>query len=232
MPTIVFVSPKGGAGKTTAALILALEIARGTGVTVIDADPNRPIKNWAGSADVSNLTVVADADEENILERIEEAAAQTPFVVVDLEGTAAKIVLLAISQADLVIVPTQGSQLDAEQASWALRVIKQQEKMSGRPVPFTVLLTRTSVAIRTRNMAHIQRGLVDAGVPVLKVELHEREAFRAVFSFRQPLEQLSPIDVGNLDKAMANAEAFAAEVIELLRAGRQIAGEPQNAKVS
>ena len=106
-----------------------------------------------GTADVPNLTVVADADEENILERIEEAAAQTPFVVVDLEGTAAKIVLLAISQADLVIVPTQGSQLDAEQASRALRVIKQQEKMSGRPVPFTVLLTRTSVAIRTRNMA-------------------------------------------------------------------------------
>lgn len=232
MPTIVFVSPKGGAGKTTAALILSLEIARGAPVTVIDADPNRPIKNWAGSADASNLTVVADADEENILERIEEAAAQTPFVVVDLEGTAAKIVLLAISQADLVIVPTQGSQLDAEQASRALRVIKQQEKMSGRPVPFTVLLTRTSVAIRTRNMAHIQRGLVDAGVPVLKVELHEREAFRAVFSFRQPLAQLSPTDVGNLDKAMANAEAFAAEVIGLLRAGRRTAGEPQNVKVS
>ena len=40
-----------------------------------------------------------------------------------------------VSQADLVIVPTQGSQLDAEQASRALKVIKQQEKMSGRPVP-------------------------------------------------------------------------------------------------
>lgn len=232
MPTVVFVSPKGGAGKTTAALILASEIARGAAVTVIDADPNHPIKSWAANAEVSNLTVVADADEDNILERIEEAAANTPFVVVDLEGTAAKIVLLAISQADLVIVPTQGSQLDAEQASRALRVIKQQEKMSGRPVPFAVLLTRTSVAIRTRNMAHIQRGLVEAGVPVLKVELHEREAFRAVFSFRQPLEQLNPADVGNLDKAMANAEAFAAEVIELLRAGQQIADEPRNAKVS
>ena len=63
MPTIVFVSPKGGAGKTTAALILALEIARGAPVTVIDADPNRPIKNWVGGADVSNLAVVTDADE-------------------------------------------------------------------------------------------------------------------------------------------------------------------------
>ncbi len=230
MPTIVFVSPKGGAGKTTAALILACELARGAPVTVIDADPNHPIKSWAGAAEAPNLTVVADADEENILERIEDAAALTPFVVVDLEGTAAKIVLLAVSQADLVIVPTQGSQLDAEQASRALRVIKQQEKMSRRSVPFTVLLTRTSVAIRTRNMAHIQRGLFDAGVPVLKAELHEREAFRAVFSFRQPLERLNPAEVGNLDKAIANAEAFAAEVIGLLRAGQGTAAEAQTAK--
>lgn len=232
MPTIVFVSPKGGAGKTTAALILSSELARGAPVTVIDADPNHPIKSWAAGAEASNLTVVADADEENILDRIEEAAARTPFVVVDLEGTAAKIVLLAVSQADLVIVPTQGSQLDAEQASRALRVIKQQEKMSGRPVPYTVLLTRTSVAIRTRNMAHIQRGLVDAGVPVLKAELHEREAFRAMFSFRQPLERLNPTEVGNLDKAIANAEAFASEVVELLRAGQGAAAEPQTEKVA
>ena len=54
-------------------------------------------------------------------------------------------------------------------------------------------------------------------MPVLKAELHEREAFRAVFSFRQPLEQLDPTEVGNLDKAIANAEAFAAEVIGLLQ---------------
>lgn len=232
MPTIVFVSPKGGAGKTTAALILACELARGAAVTVIDADPNHPIKSWATQADAPNLTVIADADEENILERIEEAAAQTPFVVVDLEGTAAKIVLLAVSQADLVIVPTQGSQLDAEQASRALRVIKQQEKMSGRPVPFSVLLTRTSVAIRTRNMAHIQRGLIEAGVPVLKAELHEREAFRAMFSFRQPLERLNPTEVGNLDKAIANAEAFASEVIGLLRAGQGTTNEQQTERVA
>jgi chromosome partitioning protein len=218
MPTIVFVSPKGGAGKTTAALILASELARAARVTVIDADPNHPIKAWAASTDTpSNLVVVSDADEENIIERIEEAAAQTPFVVVDLEGTAAKIVLLAISQADLVIVPTQGSQLDAEQASRALKVIKQQEKMSRRPVPYKVLLTRTNPAIRTRTMSHIQRGLIEAGVPVFAGELNEREAFRAMFSFRQPLERLDPADVANLDKAIANAERFAREVIETLR---------------
>lgn len=218
MPTIVFVSPKGGAGKTTAALVLANVLARSKAVTVIDADPNRPIQAWASSQAVGGtLTVVSDVDEDTILDRIEDAATRTPFVVVDLEGTAAKIVLLAVSQADLVLIPTQGSQLDAEQAGRALRVVKQQERMTGRAVPFGVLLTRTNPTIRTRTLSHIQRTLIDAGVPVLRTELHEREAFRAMFSFRCPLHALDPVQVANLDKAQANADAFAAEVVQLLR---------------
>jgi chromosome partitioning protein len=44
MPTIVFASPKGGVGKSTAAVLLATELAGfGAGVTLIDADPNKPV---------------------------------------------------------------------------------------------------------------------------------------------------------------------------------------------
>jgi chromosome partitioning protein len=221
MPTIAFVSPKGGVGKTTAALLLASQLARGAKVCIVDADPNHPIATWAkGAALPENLSIMADVDEDNILDRIEDAAASAPFVIVDLEGTAAKIVLLAVSQADLVVIPMQGSQLDAEQASRAIRVLKQHEKMTGRAVPFGVLLTRTSPIIRTRTMGHIQGGLVDAGVPMFGVQLHEREAFRAIFSFRQTLENLDPKDVSNLDKAIVNAEQFTVEVIERLREKR------------
>lgn len=230
MPTIVFVSPKGGVGKTTAALLLASELARAAPVTVVDADPNHPIAAWSNGASLpGNLAILADIDEDNIIDRIEEAAAKTPFVVVDLEGTAAKIVLLAVSQADLVIIPMQGSQLDAEQASRAIRVLKQHEKMTGRAVPFGVLLTRTSPIIRTRTMGHIQGGLLEAGVPVFEIQLNEREAFRAVFSFQQTLENLDPRDVSNLDKAQANAEQFAAEVIQRLRSAR-IPSQTETAK--
>ncbi|MVW64535.1 ParA family protein [Massilia sp. NEAU-DD11] len=231
MPTIVFVSPKGGAGKTTSALVLAEQLARSADVTVIDADPNRPIENWAkGGAKPDRMTIVADADEENVIERIEEAAARTPFVIVDLEGTAAKIVVMAVSQADFVIVPTQGSQLDAEQAGRAFRVIQQQEKMVQRRVPgyrlpYSVLLTRTNSAIRTRTLAHIEKGLVAAGIPVFETELNEREAFRSIFSFRKPLAALNPSEVANLDKAVANAEQFAQEVIAALRKVQQQASE-------
>jgi chromosome partitioning protein len=44
MPTIAFASPKGGVGKSTAAVLLATELAGfGAGVTMIDADPNKPL---------------------------------------------------------------------------------------------------------------------------------------------------------------------------------------------
>jgi chromosome partitioning protein len=44
MPVISFANPKGGAGKTTTALILATELAdSGASVSIIDADPER----WA-----------------------------------------------------------------------------------------------------------------------------------------------------------------------------------------
>ena len=214
MPTIVFASPKGGAGKTTSSLLLGLQLSKLYGVTMIDADPNHPITRWAtGGNKPGTMEIVSDADEENIIERIEDAAAATPFVVVDLEGTASKIVLLAVSQADFVVIPTQGSELDASEASRAIRVVKQHEKMAKTTLPYAVLLTRTNAQIRTRNLSHIQKGLIDAGIPVLDSELNEREAFKSVFAFRETLDGLNPKDVANLDKARHNVEEFAAELL-------------------
>jgi len=217
MPTIVFASPKGGAGKTTSSLLLGLQLSKLYGVTMIDADPNHPITRWAtGGNKPGNMEIVSDADEENIIERIEDAAAATPFVVVDLEGTASKIVLLAVSQADFVVIPTQGSELDASEASRAIRVVKQHEKMAKTTLPYAVLLTRTNAQIRTRNLSHIQKGLIDAGIPVLDSELNEREAFKSVFAFRETLDGLNPKDVANLEKARQNVEEFAAELLARL----------------
>src|SRR5580698_2649915 len=106
MPTIAFVSPKGGAGKTTSAFLLSTALAKLYDVTIIDADPNHPIQTWAAGGNTPpRLSIVSDVDEDTIIERIEDAATRTPFVIVDLEGTAAKIVVYAISQADLVIIP-------------------------------------------------------------------------------------------------------------------------------
>ena len=169
MPTIIFASPKGGAGKSTSAVVIACELSRsGIGVVIIDADPNRPVSKWAKlEGRPANLSVVADITESSIIDEIESWAAKVPFVVVDLEGTASMTVAYAISRADLVIIPVQGSQLDASEAAKAIRLIRQQEKAFGRQIQHAVLFTRTSAVIKPRLLQHIRSQLRAAKSPFL-----------------------------------------------------------------
>jgi chromosome partitioning protein len=219
MPTIVFASPKGGAGKSTSAVVLATELAqRGATVTVIDADPNHPVSQWAKRQGCpTTLTVIGSVSEDSVIDAIAEASAKTTFVVVDLEGTASMTVAYAISRADLVVIPVQGSQLDAAEAAKAIRLIRQQEKAFVRRIPYAVLFTRTSTAIRPRTFQHIRNEFAGHGVPAFQTQMHERDAFRAIFSFGGTLESLDPMQVGNVQAAVGNARAFAAEVIAKLR---------------
>ena len=221
MPTIAFASPKGGAGKTTAAVVLATELARKSNVTLIDADPNKPVSGWANlPGRPEQLSVIGDVSESTIIDEIDAAAESAPFVIIDLEGTASMMVGYAISRADLVIIPTQGSQLDAKQAARAIKLVEQQEKAFRRPIPHAVLLTRTSAAIQPRSLRHIQEQLLGYGVDVFETQIIERDAFRALFSFGGALGDLDRKQVSNLDAAISNARAFAGEVVGKLRAQR------------
>jgi chromosome partitioning protein len=92
------------------------------------------------------------------------------------------------------------------------------QKMTGKAKPNAVLLTRTNSSIRTRGLAHIQNGLVDAGIPVLETELNERDAFKAVFSSQQTLDGLNPSEVPNLDKAKLNVLELTREILARLTA--------------
>ena len=62
-----------------------------------------------------------------------------------------------MSRADLVIIPIQGSQLDAKQAGKAIGLIRQQEKAFRRTIPFAILFTRTNSALKPRTLLHIQK---------------------------------------------------------------------------
>ena len=223
MPTIVFATPKGGAGKSTSAVILATQLARkGADVTVLDADDNKPICEWAKlGAKPRNITVNGDITEETVLDEIDRAAAATPFVIVDLEGSANMTVAYAISRADLVIIPVQGSRLDAKEAAKAIKLIRQQEKAFHKKIPFAILFTRTPAAIRPRTLTHTQGDFHKHGIPAFHTQLHERDAYKALFSFGGGLESLDPANVSGLDNAIANARDYAAEVVAILKSVTQ-----------
>jgi chromosome partitioning protein len=220
MPTIVFATSKGGAGKSTTAVLLATELAgQGAPVTLIDADPNKPLSQWAkrpGKPD--SLTVIADATEETLVDHIEAAARTSTFVIVDLEGSANRSIVYAVSCADLVIIPTQGSHLDAAESVKTLREVRNVEKIRKKgSIPAAILFTRTSAAIRPRSLQAIENEFVNSGVPVMNTQINERDAFRALFSFGGTLTGLDSGQVSNIKAATLNARAFAAEIIAMLK---------------
>ena len=218
MSTIVFASSKGGAGKSTSAVLLAAELAAsGSSVTIIDADPNKPVSDWAGHGKPENITVISEVSECTIIDEIERAAVKTAFVIVDLEGTASMMAGFAMSRADLVIVPVQGSHLDAKEAVKSVNLVQAQEKAFRRNIPFAVLFTRTSATVRPRTLKDIQTQIYNQKYPVFCIEIYERDAFRALFSFGGTLYTLDPKQVRNLPAAIVNARSFAVEVVQRLR---------------
>lgn len=222
MPVIAFANSKGGSGKTTSALLLAQALAAHRPTTLIDADPRHPITTWAekpGRPD--GLSVVTNASEKTILDEIEEAAARDPFVIIDLEGTASRLMSYAISQADLVIIPMKEQQQDALAALDVIQEIHRDMKATRRRIPYAVLFTQSRAAVKSRTARHIAAQFRDNdNIDSFTTEIHERDAFAAMFSMGGTVAGMSPRQVNGLDRALENVEAFRAEVVAKLRAIR------------
>ncbi|MEM6275367.1 MAG: ParA family protein [Pseudomonadota bacterium] len=220
MPVIAFANSKGGSGKTTSALLLACALAETKPTTIIDADPRHPISAWSAMPGKPEaLNVVTNASEKTILDEIEDAAAKDPFVIIDLEGTASRLMSYAISQADLVIIPLKEQQQDALAALDVIQEIHRDMKATRRKIPYAVLFTQSRAAVKSRTARHIASQFRDnPKINVFDVEIHERDAFAAVFSIGGAVSSLDPTKVNGLDKALENVEGFRVEVIRRLRA--------------
>ena len=220
MPVIAFANPKGGAGKTTAALLLASSLAaRGARIAILDADPERWITGWSGLGNrPPGIEVISEVTEDNIVDQIEAAARRAQFVIVDLEGTASLMVANAVGMADLVVIPTQGGSMDAKGAAKTIKLVRNQERMARRPIPHGVLMTRTSAAVASRALKNVVDQLVAAQIPVFRTPIVERAAYRDIFDYGGLLNDLPQAKVSNLARAVENAEAFAGEILGQLRA--------------
>jgi chromosome partitioning protein len=217
LPVIVTASSKGGAGKSTLTLVLAQALdAMGGSVTVVDADPNKPLVRWRAGKSKSGVDVIGEVTESNIIKVIREQSAIRQFVLVDLEGTANRLVSRAITQADLVLIPLQASALDSNEAGRAVGLIQEEEEaLEGRVIPYRIIMTRTNPLITTKIEAGIYKALAGADIALMKTRLHERQAYKAIFVRRLALAELDD-SINGLEGARENAERLAGEVVELL----------------
>lgn len=215
MPVIVIGSPKGGAGKSTTAVLLGTELANaGANVTFLDCDPNGSLTLWADRAPVPDrITVISEITEASIIKTIRAHDEDGSVVIVDLEGVASRLVSRAISQADLVITPMRATTLDATIGVRALSLIAEEEEALGREIPHAVVFTMTR-AIRSKQHKGIDSSLKQQGVDVIEPPLMERAAFSALFEFGGDLRSMPA--QGRMEGALENASAFAQAVYRRL----------------
>jgi chromosome partitioning protein len=223
MPVIVFANSKGGSGKTTSALLLACELAHKKPVTIIDADPRHPVTAWSELPNKpKQLDVITNQSEKTILDEIESAAQKTPFVIIDLEGTASRLMSYAISQADLVIIPLKEQQQDAAAAIDVMKEIQRDMRAVRRTIPYAALFTQSKVVAKSRTARFVSSQFREnPKIDVFETEIYERDAFASIFATGGGVRDLNSKEVNNLPAAIKNIEDFAAEVVTRLRQNRE-----------
>ena len=219
MPVISFANAKGGSGKTTATLILGCELAESANVVIIDADPNKPISKWAEKAKIpERLTVLESKGQDSIYQEIDTSTQIAPFVLVDLEGAGSTLATFSMQASDLVLIPANEQQQDADMALITLAQVGNASRGAGREIKTAILFSRTRAAVKSRTNKFIANELrLNSNTRILENELVERDAFAALFSIGGSLRSLPSSDVNGIEKAIDNANAVANEIVNILR---------------
>src|ERR1700677_1836710 len=113
MKTIAIISQKGGAGKTTVAIHLAVAAEqRGMNTAIFDLDPQASAASWADKREKPSPAVVS-AQAARLPNLLEQAASQSAdLVIIDSAPNADAASLAAARAADLILIPCRPAAFD------------------------------------------------------------------------------------------------------------------------
>lgn len=142
MKTLAIVSQKGGVGKTTIAVHIAVAAASaGYSVAIIDLDPQATAAQWsdwrnAGSGEgATENPVVVAAPHARLAATIKEADKMgVDLVILDSPPAADSAAVAAAKIADLVLIPTRASAFDLHAIKTTAELVRVAQK------PASVLL--------------------------------------------------------------------------------------------
>lgn len=188
MFTVSFIGSKGGCGKTTSALGLAVAATRGgQDVALIDLDPQATAANWKDRRGEKGPAVVSAQASRlvPILNGAREGGAD--FVVIDTAGRNDDSALNAARHSDLVLIPSKAVVGELE----TLGGVHDMLRVAGSPSVY-VLLNRIEPGARkqfedARNM--VERTF---GLKVCPFYLSQFRAYENAMETGQTAQELDP----------------------------------------
>jgi chromosome partitioning protein len=190
---ITIAQQKGGAGKTTVAITLALAWhAMGRRVQLIDIDPQGSLGRWyeqrqAMLAKDAPPRVVTVAGWRASSE-IDRARREADLVVVDSPPHAETDAKTVIRNADFVVIPIQPSPLDL----WASKPTIDLALQDRRPV----VLVLNRVSPRSAIAGEMSQAASRLGVELATARLGNRGAFAAALALGRGIGETEPGSIG------------------------------------
>ncbi|WP_086014494.1 ParA family partition ATPase [Thiothrix nivea] len=182
MKSLVFLSQKGGSGKTTLSVHTAVTAQEnGERVVVIDTDPQQSAMTWASARESDSPPVASISAAE--IDKVLEAARQErmSLAVVDTAPHATPEASRIAQIADLIAIPVRPSAFDIAAAGNAVEIAR----AAGTKTVFVL----SACPFRSPEIAETREVLAGYGLPIAPVDITERRAFaRAVASGRAVTE--------------------------------------------
>jgi chromosome partitioning protein len=215
---VAIVAEKGGVGKTTLSLALAVAaVQAGRKVAVLDLDPQATAAQWTDRRTPEFPWVVA-TPATRLKAAIENAKGQgVDFLVVDTPPHAGSDAVEAARCADLVLVPMEPHLFSLE----TLPKIGNLLKLAG-DVPATFVVSKSSV--QGREARDAAQYIKDQGFDVCPVTLHSRAAHRHAGNVGQTAQEYEPSG-----KAAEEAQQVYMYTIQLLIKKRAHRGQAESA---
>jgi chromosome partitioning protein len=227
MRSLAITNQKGGSGKSTLSVNLAVEATRrGERVLVLDTDPQGSALSWAQTRGAIEPEVEA-VETARVPIRLYRAKREgVTLVIIDTQPRAEVPLAALLRGVDFAVVPLRPSTFDTAMLQMTLRPI-----LAAR-LPGCIVLN--SCPARAPEVARTREATQALGLPLSPVELGERRAFMRAVATGRGVSEFEPggpaaAEIANLwtyvDGAMTNGEGGAPEIAAVTPAGAHFAPE-------